>query len=85
VTVVIHTEGLIKRYGGTVALDGLNLAVNEGEVYGYLGPNGSGKTTTIRLLLGLHRPSAASTLGATRCPPTGASPTSPASRSCGRR
>jgi ABC-2 type transport system ATP-binding protein len=58
VTVVIHTEGLIKRYGGTVALDGLNLAVNEGEVYGYLGPNGSGKTTTIRLLLGLHRPSA---------------------------
>jgi ABC-2 type transport system ATP-binding protein len=40
-----------------VALDRLDLTVNEGEVYGYLGPNGSGKTTTIRLLLGLHRPS----------------------------
>jgi ABC-2 type transport system ATP-binding protein len=54
----IHTEGLSKRYGSTLALDGLDLTVGEGEVYGYLGPNGSGKTTTIRLLLGLHRPSA---------------------------
>ena len=56
-TAAIHTERLTKRYGDTVALDGLDLTVNEGEVYGYLGPNGSGKTTTIRLLLGLHRPS----------------------------
>jgi ABC-2 type transport system ATP-binding protein len=54
---VIRTEGLSKRYGRTLALDGLDLEVGEGEVYGYLGPNGSGKTTTIRLLLGLHRPS----------------------------
>jgi ABC-2 type transport system ATP-binding protein len=54
---VIHTEGLTKRYGDTLALDALDLAVERGEVYGYLGPNGSGKTTTIRLLLGLHRPS----------------------------
>ena len=54
---VIRTEGLSKRYGNTLALDRLDLAVSEGEVYGYLGPNGSGKTTTIRLLLGLHRPS----------------------------
>ena len=54
--VVINTEGLSKRYGDTLALDGLELVVGEGEVYGYLGPNGSGKTTTIRLLLGLHRP-----------------------------
>jgi ABC-2 type transport system ATP-binding protein len=54
----IDTEHLSKRYGDTVALDGLDLTVNEGEVYGYLGPNGAGKTTTIRLLLGLHRPSA---------------------------
>jgi ABC-2 type transport system ATP-binding protein len=57
-TPVIHTDGLTKRYGATLALEGLDLAVNEGEVYGYLGPNGAGKTTTIRLLLGLHRPSA---------------------------
>ena len=54
----IHTEGLSKRYGSTLALDALDLTVGSGEVYGYLGPNGSGKTTTIRLLLGLHRPSA---------------------------
>jgi len=54
----IHTEGLSKRYGSTVALEDLQLTVRHGEVYGYLGPNGAGKTTTIRLLLGLHRPSA---------------------------
>jgi ABC-2 type transport system ATP-binding protein len=57
VNLAIHTEGLSKRYGSTLALDRLDLSVAEGEVYGYLGPNGSGKTTTIRLLLGLHRPS----------------------------
>jgi ABC-2 type transport system ATP-binding protein len=54
---VIRTQGLTKRYGRTLALDRLDLSVTRGEVYGYLGPNGSGKTTTIRLLLGLHRPS----------------------------
>jgi len=54
----IHTEGLCKRYGDTLALEDLQLTVHPGEVYGYLGPNGAGKTTTIRLLLGLHRPSA---------------------------
>jgi ABC-2 type transport system ATP-binding protein len=53
----IRTEGLSKRYGNTLALDRLDLSVGKGEVYGYLGPNGSGKTTTIRLLLGVHRPS----------------------------
>jgi len=57
-TSAIRTEGLTKRYGGTLALDHLDLTVEPGEVYGYLGPNGAGKTTTIRLLLGLHRPSA---------------------------
>src|SRR5436305_1831392 len=54
----IEARGLVKRYGDTVALDGLDLTVEPGEVYGYLGPNGAGKTTTIRLLLGLHRASA---------------------------
>jgi ABC-2 type transport system ATP-binding protein len=57
---VIHCEGLTKHYGATVAVDGLTLDVDEGEVLGVLGPNGSGKTTTIRLLLGLIRPTAGS-------------------------
>ena len=57
---VIHLEGLTKRYGATIAVDDLTLDVSEGEVLGVLGPNGSGKTTTIRLLLGLIRPTAGS-------------------------
>jgi ABC-2 type transport system ATP-binding protein len=51
----IEVSGLRKSFGGTVALDGLDLAVAAGEVHGFLGPNGSGKTTTIRVLLGLLR------------------------------
>ncbi|WP_372593618.1 ABC transporter ATP-binding protein [Actinotalea sp.] len=53
---VIEAEGLTKHYGAVRALEGLDLEVEEGDVFGYLGPNGSGKTTTIRLLLGLIRP-----------------------------
>lgn len=60
---VIEIDGLRKDYrrlraGPSVAVDGLDLAVPEGGVFGFLGPNGSGKTTTIRCLLGLVRPSA---------------------------
>src|SRR5450759_2858777 len=54
--VVIHTEGLSKKYGSLMALAPLELEVAKGEVMGYLGPNGAGKTTTIRLLLGLIMP-----------------------------
>jgi ABC-2 type transport system ATP-binding protein len=54
----IGTQALSKHYGPTSAIENLTLSVARGEVYGYLGPNGVGKTTTIRLLLGLHRPSA---------------------------
>jgi ABC-type multidrug transport system ATPase subunit len=50
---VIRTEGLSKRFGGLVAVDGLDLDVREGDLFGFLGPNGSGKTTTVRMLLGL--------------------------------
>lgn len=57
---VIKTEGLTKRYGDIVAVDGLDLAVQPGEVFGLLGPNGSGKTTTILMLLGLTEPTAGS-------------------------
>jgi ABC-2 type transport system ATP-binding protein len=55
-TEAIAVSGLRKSYGKTVALDGLDLSVAEGEVHGFLGPNGSGKTTTIRILLGLLHP-----------------------------
>jgi ABC-2 type transport system ATP-binding protein len=54
----IRTAGLTKRYGSTVALDGLDLVVEPGSVFGFLGPNGAGKTTTIRMLIGAHRPTA---------------------------
>jgi ABC-2 type transport system ATP-binding protein len=54
-TAAISASGLMKRYGKTVALDGLDLEVRTGEVHGFLGPNGAGKTTTIRVLLGLLR------------------------------
>jgi ABC-type multidrug transport system ATPase subunit len=54
----IRCEGLSKRFGATVAVDGLDLEVRAGQVYGFLGPNGAGKTTTIRMLLGLIAPSA---------------------------
>ncbi|HVV76737.1 MAG TPA: ABC transporter ATP-binding protein [Mycobacteriales bacterium] len=54
---VIATTGLTKRFrGGQVAVDHIDLAVPRGSVFGFLGPNGSGKTTTIRMLLGLIRP-----------------------------
>ncbi|MFF9114185.1 ATP-binding cassette domain-containing protein [Streptomyces massasporeus] len=54
---VIATRGLTKRYrGGQLAVDGLDLTVPAGSVFGFLGPNGSGKTTTIRMLMGLIEP-----------------------------
>jgi ABC-2 type transport system ATP-binding protein len=51
----IAVSGLVKTFGSTRALDGLDLTVNTGEVHGFLGPNGAGKTTTLRILLGLQR------------------------------
>jgi ABC-type multidrug transport system ATPase subunit len=56
--IVIKTVGLSKHYGDVRAVDGLDLCVRRGEIYGFLGRNGAGKTTTIRLLLGLIRPTA---------------------------
>ena len=57
----LSSSGLTKQFrGGQLAVDGIDLAVPAGSVYGFLGPNGSGKTTTIRMLLGLIQPTAGS-------------------------
>jgi ABC-2 type transport system ATP-binding protein len=61
--VAIDVRGLTKRYGGNTVVDGVSLQVRRGEIFGFLGPNGSGKTTTIRMLCGLLTPDA----GAGQC------------------
>ena len=50
---MIHIENLVKRYGDLTALNHLNLDIREGEIFGLLGPNGSGKTTAINCMLSL--------------------------------
>jgi ABC-type branched-subunit amino acid transport system ATPase component len=55
---LLEIRGLAKRFGGVVAVDGLDLSVEAGEVRGLIGPNGSGKTTTINLVSALYRPDA---------------------------
>src|SRR5262245_47464082 len=55
-SLAICCRGLVKRYGATEAVRGLDLSVNRGECFGLLGPNGAGKTTTIEILEGLSEP-----------------------------
>jgi ABC-2 type transport system ATP-binding protein len=55
---IVEIDGLVKRFGKFTALDGVDLAVEQGEVHAFLGPNGAGKSTTIRCLLGILRPTA---------------------------
>jgi ABC-2 type transport system ATP-binding protein len=57
-TAIVRTEGLVKRYDGTLAVAGVDLIVDRGEIFGIVGPNGAGKTTTLRMLATLLRPSA---------------------------
>ena len=57
---VIKAEDLSKRYGDSAAVDGLDLEVQGGEIYGIIGPHGAGKTTTIKMILGLARPTGGS-------------------------
>ena len=57
-TEIVRTEGLVKRYDGTLAVAGVDLAVDAGEIFGLVGPNGAGKTTTLRILATLLAPSA---------------------------
>jgi len=56
-TPIIETQNLTKVYGDQVAVDALSFSIQEGEIFGFLGPNGSGKTTTLLMLLGLTEPS----------------------------
>jgi ABC-2 type transport system ATP-binding protein len=56
----VHTEDLRKAFGSLVAVEGLDLDIHRGEIFGLLGPNGSGKTTTIRMLTGLLEPTSGS-------------------------
>lgn len=55
--IIITTQGLTKRYGEKCTVNGLDLSIRKGEIFGLLGPNGAGKTTTILMLLGLTEPS----------------------------
>ena len=57
---LVETHDLTKRYGKRLAVDNLRMTVRRGEVYGFLGPNGSGKTTTLRMLTGLIKPTSGS-------------------------
>jgi ABC-2 type transport system ATP-binding protein len=57
-TEIVRTDGLVKRYDGTLAVAGVDLAVQQGEIFGLVGPNGAGKTTTLRILATLLQPSA---------------------------
>ncbi len=59
-TEIVRTEGLVKRYDGTLAVAGVDLSVQSGEIFGLVGPNGAGKTTTLRILATLLQPSAGS-------------------------
>ena len=57
---VINVSGLTKIFGGKTVVDNLDMTIRKGEIYGFLGPNGSGKTTSIRMLCGLLTPDAGS-------------------------
>ncbi len=58
--VALEAEGLVKRYGAHIAVDGLSFQVPSGAIYGVLGPNGAGKSSTLRMLVGVLKPSAGS-------------------------
>jgi len=55
---ILQTEGVIKRFGGLVAVDNVSLGVEEGEIFGLIGPNGAGKTTLLNVIAGVYKPNA---------------------------
>ncbi len=89
-TAPIEVSALTKAFGRNRGVEDVSCAVQRGEVFGFLGPNGTGKSTTIRLILGLYRPTAGhvrvkdGTRPPTRSPCTGPSAISPQSRPCSR-
>ncbi|HNX20281.1 MAG TPA: ATP-binding cassette domain-containing protein, partial [Acidobacteriota bacterium] len=56
--VAVRVRGLVRRFGATIAVDGISFDVRRGEMFGLIGPDGAGKTTTLRAVLGLVRPDA---------------------------
>jgi branched-chain amino acid transport system ATP-binding protein len=56
----LSVDGLVKRYGGLVAVNGVSFELNGGEILGLIGPNGSGKSTVMKLIMGIERPTAGS-------------------------
>src|ERR1700745_366420 len=66
---IIETRGLSRRFGELTAVDGLTLSVESGEIFGLVGPDGAGKTTTLRMLCGLMEPSEGSARVAGHDPP----------------
>jgi branched-chain amino acid transport system ATP-binding protein len=82
-TAVIEAQGLVKRFGGLVALDGVELSAERGEVLGIIGVNGAGKTTLMNCICGIYRPDAGS-IALESEPVTGLAPHEIASRGVGR-
>jgi len=55
-SIILQAESLVKKFGNTLAVNGISLEVNQGEIFGFLGPNGAGKTTSIKIMCGLLKP-----------------------------
>ena len=81
----IEVNGLRKRFGPTVALDGMTFTVQPGQVTGFVGPNGAGKSTTMRVILGLDAADTGSALVGGRPVPQPAAPAEPRRGAAGRR
>ena len=81
----IKIDGLRKRFGATLALDGMTFTVQPGQVTGFVGPNGAGKSTTMRVILGLDAADAGTALIGGQPVPCAAAPAEPRRVAAGRR